>query len=160
MRLSYSPEADILTVYISEEAYGCGDDNEGVIVHHGMDGNPLSPEIPDARLFVMSANASLMTGQEITNPSVPKVPYTKERNVPVRTVPKGDADLRFKYHSDSDTLTVKFGAGAPDICRRNHKIAVRYDRNEMPTGLEIEKAREFVPGTMQSVVLHEEVSIV
>ena len=30
----------------------------------------------------------------------------------------------------------------------------------MPTGLEIEKAREFVPGTMQSVVLHEEVSIV
>ena len=44
MRFSYSPEVDILMVYISEEAYGYGEDNEGVIVHHGMDGNPLSLE--------------------------------------------------------------------------------------------------------------------
>ena len=53
MRFSYSPEVDILMVYISEEAYGYGEDNEGVIVHHGMDGNPLSLEILDGKLFVM-----------------------------------------------------------------------------------------------------------
>ena len=34
MRFRYSPEVDILMVYISEEAYGYGEDNEGVIVHH------------------------------------------------------------------------------------------------------------------------------
>ena len=159
MRFSYSPEVDILMVYISEEAYGYGEDNEGVIVHHGMDGNPLSLEILDGKLFVMFANASVVTGQEVTNPDVPEVPYVKERDVPVRAIPSGDADLRFKYHTDSDTLTVKFGAGASDFCLRNQEVAVYYDQNKLPMGLEIEKAREFVLGTMRSVLLHKEVSI-
>jgi uncharacterized protein YuzE len=159
MRFSYSPEADILTVYISEEAYGYGEDNEGVIVHHATDGNPLSLEILDAKLFVMFANATLLTGQEVTNPRVAKVPYTKERDVPVRTIPKGDADWRFKYHTDDDTLIVKFGDGTSDFCRRNHEMSVYYDRNELPMGLEITKARQFVLGSIQSILLHEEVNV-
>ena len=100
-----------------------------------------------------------MTGQEVTNPDVPEVPYVKERDVPVRAIPSGDADLRFKYHTDSDTLTVKFGASASDFCLRNQEVAVYYDQNKLPMGLEIEKAREFVLGTMRSVLLHKEVSI-
>ena len=45
MRFRYSPEVDILMVYISDGVYGYGEDNEGVIVHHDKDGNPLSLEI-------------------------------------------------------------------------------------------------------------------
>ena len=123
MRFRYSPEVDILMVDVSEEAHGYGEDNEGVIVHHGRDGSPLSLEILDAKLFVMFANASLVTGQEITNPDAPEAPYTKGRDVAIRLIPRGDADLRFKYRSDSDTLAVKFGDGASDFCRRNHELA-------------------------------------
>ena len=159
MRLSYSPEVDILTVYLSHGTYEYGEDNEGVIVHHDIDGNPLSLDILDAKLFVMFANTSLVTGREITNPDVPEVPYVKERNVPVRAIPKGDADLRFKYQSDSDTLTVNFGSGAPDVSRRNHDVAVYYDCNELPVGLEIAKAHQFVLGSMQSVLFNREVSV-
>lgn len=159
MRFRYSPEVDILMVYLSEQPYDYGEDNEGVIVHHDKDGKPLLLEILDAKLFIMLANASLVTGQEITNPDVPEIPYSKERDVPVRAIPRGDADLRFKYYQDSDTLTVKFGDGTLDFCRRNHEVAVYYDRNELPMGLEIAEARRFVLGSIQSVLLHREVSI-
>lgn len=67
MRFRHSPEVDILMAGISEEACGYGEDNEGVIVHHGRDGKPVGLEILDAKLFVMSANANLVTGQEVTN---------------------------------------------------------------------------------------------
>lgn len=159
MKFRYSPEVDILMVDISEETYGYGEDNEGVIVHHGRDGVPLSLEILDAKLFVMFANTSLVTGQEVTNPDVPEIPFTKDRNVPIRTIPKGNADWRFKYQTDSDTLTVKFGDGVSDFCRRNRELAVYYDQNELPMGLDIEKARQFILSSMQSVLLHKEVSV-
>ena len=67
--------------------------------------------------------------------------------------------MRFKYYADSDTLTVKFGEGVSDFHRKNHDISVYYDQNELPIGLEIEKARDFVLGTMQSVLLYKEVTI-
>ena len=159
MRFSYSPQVDILTLCASEGAYGYGEDNEGVIAHHGLDGSPLSLEILDAKLFVMFANASVVSGKEVTNPDVSQVPYTRDRNVQVRTVPTGDADLRFKYHAGSDTLTVRLGAGDSDTCRRNHAFAVYYDQNELPTGLEVENAREFVLGIVQSVLFHKEVTV-
>ena len=159
MRFRYSPEVDILMVYISEEPFRYGEDNEGVIVHHDCKGIPLLLEILDAKQFVMFANASLVTGQEVTNPKVPEVPYTKERDVVIRLIPKGDADWRFKYHPDDDTLTIKFGDGASDFCRRNGEVTVSYDRNELPMGLKIEKARQFVLGSIQSVLLYEEVTV-
>ena len=159
MKFRYSPEVDILMVDISDEPYSYGEDNEGVIVHHGKAGNPLGLEILDGKLFVMFANTSLATGREVSNPDVAEVPFTKERNVSIRPIPKGNADLRFKYQTESDTLTVKFGDGASDFCRRNHDLTVYYDKNELPMGLEIEKAREFILGTMQSVLLHKEVSV-
>jgi uncharacterized protein YuzE len=159
MRFKYSPEVDILMAYIGEETFAYGEDNEGVIVHHSVDGKPLLLEILNAKQFVMFANASLVTGQEITNPDVPDVPYTKERDVSIRLIPNGDADLRFKYRPDTDTLTVKFGEGASDFCRQNHEVAVNYDHNELPTGLKIAKARQFVLGAIQSVLLQEEVSV-
>ena len=159
MKFRYSPEVDILMVDISHEPHGYGEDNEGVIVHHGNDGNPLGLEILDGTLFVMFANTSLATGKEVTNPDVPEVPFTKERNVPIRTIPRGNADLRFKYHAENDTLTVRFGDGISDFCRQNHELTVYYDHNELPIGVEIEKAREFILGTMQSVLLHKEVTV-
>lgn len=159
MRFRYSPEVDILMVDVSEAAYGYGEDNEGVIVHHGKDGAPLGLEILDGKLFVMFANASLVTGQEVTNPDVPEVPYTKERDVAIRLIPRGNADLRFMYHADSDTLTVKFGDGASNYCRKSHELSVYYDQNDLPMGLAIERARQFILSSMQSVLLHEEVSI-
>ena len=76
MKFRYSPEVDILMVDVSDEAYGYGEDNGGVIVHHGKDGVPLGLEILDATLFVMLANTSLVTGQEITNPDVPEAPFS------------------------------------------------------------------------------------
>ena len=159
MRFRYSPEVDILMVYVSEEAFGYGEDNEGVIVYHGIGGNPLSLEILDAKLFVMFANASLVTGREVANPDAPEVPFTKDRNEPIRTIPKGNADWRFKYQADGDTLTVKFGAGASDFCRKNGEMTVYYDKDELPMGLEIAEARQFVLGSIQSVLLNKEVSI-
>lgn len=77
----------------------------------------------------------------------------------IRTIPKGNAHWRFKFHHDEDTLDVKFGEGAADICRRNHEIAVHYDRNELPMGLQIEEARQFILSPMQNVLLHREVSV-
>ena len=159
MKFRYSSEVDILMVDVSDEAYGYGEDNEGVIVHHGKDGVPLGLEILDATLFVMFANSSLVTGQEITNPDVPEAPFTKERNVAIRTIPKGNADHRFKYHAESDTLTVNFGDGLSDFHRRNCDIAVFYDSNELPMGLEIDNACEFVLASMQSVLLQKEVTV-
>ncbi len=159
MRFRYSPEVNIPLAYISEEPFHYGEYNEGVIVHHDKEGKPLLLEILNARQFVMFANASLVTGQEITNPKVAKVPCTKERDVPLRLIPNGDADLRFKYHPDGDTLTVKFGDGTSDECRTNHEVAVYYDRNELPIGLEISKPRQFVLGSIQSVLLNEEVTV-
>ena len=159
MKFKYSPEVDILMVQISEEPFDYGEDNEGVIVHHDREGKPLLLEILDARQFVLFANASLLTGQEITNPKVPEVPYTRERDVATRLVPNGDADWRFKFQLDEDTLTVNFGDGAANSCRRNHSIEVNYDQNELPMGLKISKARQFVLGSIQSVLLHEEVTV-
>ena len=158
MKSSYSPEVDILKVAISEGEYGYGEDNEGIIVYHATDGTPLSLEVLDGRLFVMFANASLVTGREVTNPAVSGIPYTRSREVPVRAIPRGDADLRFKYDADSDTLAVRFGNIDSSTRRRNHQVTVYYDQDELPTGLEIWKACEFVLGIMQSVLLHEEVS--
>ena len=159
MRFRYSSDVDILLVSLSEEPSYSGEDNEGVIVHHSMDGTPLSLEILDARLFVMFANASLVTGKEVTNPEAPDVPYPKERNLPVRAIPSGDADLRFKYQTDCDILTVMLGDGISYSSRRNHELTVYYDQNELPVRLEIERAREFVLGTMQAVLLYKEVTV-
>ena len=159
MKFRYSPEVDILMVDISQEPYGYGEDNEGVIVHHGKDDNPLGLDIFDGKLFVMFANTSLAIGHEVTNPNLPEVPFTKERDVPVRTISKGNADLRFKYHADSDTLRIKLGDGSSDFGRENHEITVFYDRNELPMALEIDKAREFILGSLRSVLLHEEVTV-
>ena len=159
MRFRYSPEVDILMVYVSDEPFWFGEDNEGVIVHHGKDGTPLALEILDASQFAMFANTSLVTGQEVINPDVPEVPFTKERNVTFRTIPKGNADLRFQYLSDSDTLTIKFGDGTSNFQRRCCEMTVHYDHNELPVGLDIEKGRQFVLGTLESVLLEREVSV-
>ena len=159
MKFRYSSEVDILMVYVSDEPPWCGEDNEGVIVHYSKDGSPLALEILYASRFVMLANASLVTGQEIANPNASGVPYTKERDVPIRPVPRGDADLRFNYLADSDTLMVRFGDGASDFSRRNHDMTVYYDGNEVPTGLEITNARQFVLASVKSALLHEEVSV-
>ncbi len=159
MKFRYSPEVDILTVEISVEPYDYGEDNEGIIVHHGKDGVPLGLDILDASLFVMFANTSLVTGQVVTNPDIPEIPLTKERNLPIRTIPEGNADLRFKYHAESDTLTVKFGDGLSDFHRKNSDIAVYYDRNELPMGLEINNGREFVFSAIESVLLQKEVTV-
>ena len=159
MKFRYSPEVDILTVDIADEPYGYGEDNEGVIVHHGKDGTPLGLEILDGKLFVLFANMSLATGREVTNPDVPDVPFTKERNSLIRTIPKGNADLRFKYHAERDVLTVDFGDAISKFCRRNHDLTVYYDEEELPMRLEIERAREFILGSIQSVLLHSEVSV-
>ena len=159
MKFRYSPEVDILMVDISHEPYGYGEDNEGVIVHHGKDGNPLGLEILDGKLFVLFANTSLVTGQKTTNPNVAEIPFTKERNVPIRTIPKGNADLRFIYNAESDTLAVELGDGPLDFCRRNQELTVHYDENELPVGLEIVRAREFILGTIQSVLLDKEVTV-
>ena len=159
MRFKYSADVDILMVYVSDEPLRLGEDNEGVIVHHSKDGVPLALEILDASQFVMFANTSLVTGQEVTNPSVPEVPFTKERDVTFRAIPKGNADLRFQYLSDSDTLTIKLGDGTFNFQRRYCEMVVYYDHNELPVGLEIDKGRQFVLGTLESVLLEKEVSI-
>ena len=159
MRFRYSSEVDILMVDVADEPYGYGEDNEGVIVHHGKDGTPLGLEILDGKLFVLFANTSLATGQTATNPDVPDVPFTKERNVVIRTIPKGNADLRFTYHPERDVLTVEFGEPANEFSRRNGDLTVYYDKNELPMGLEVERAREFILGSMRSVLLHSEVRV-
>ncbi len=127
MKFSYSPDVNILMVAISHEHYDYGEDNEGVIVHHGKDGNPLGLDILEGKLFAMFANTSLAAGLEVANPDVPEVPFTKERNVSIRTIPRGNADLRFKYQAERDTLTVKFGQGVSNFCRRNNELTVYYD---------------------------------
>ena len=159
MRFKYSPDADILMVYVSDEPFWFGEDNEGVIVHHGKDSGPLALEILDASQFAMFANTCLVTGQEVTNPDVPELPFTKERNVTFRTIPKGNADLRFQYLDYKDILTIKFGDGAWNFQRRCCDMAVFYDHNELPVGLEIEKGRQFVLGILESVLLEKEVRV-
>ena len=76
-----------------------------------------------------------------------------------RTMPKGNADLRFKYHSENDTLTIKFGDGDSEFRRANQEIAIYYDRNELPMGLEIADGRAFVLGAIESVLLQKEVTV-
>ena len=61
--------------------------------------------------------------------------------------------LRVLFEEERDRLviiTVYVAAREP---------AVSYDQNRLPMCLEIEKAREFVLGTMRNVLLHKEVSI-
>ena len=159
MGFRYSPDVNILMVFIAADPFDYGEDNESVIVHHSKDGTPFSLEILDAILFVLLANSSLLTGQEVVYENLPSVPFAKEHNVPIRTIPKLNAAWRFKYQADGDVLTMKFGTGASDLCRTNHEISVSYDQNELPMGLENSKVHEFVLNSVKSVLLHDEVSI-
>jgi uncharacterized protein YuzE len=159
MRFRYSSDVDILMVFMSQEPIRYGEDNEGVIVHHKEDGTPVALEILDASQFVMFANASVVSGQEITNPNVRQVRYSGEPDAPARAVPKGDADLRFKHLPDRDTLIVRFGDGNFDSIRNSQGMLVYYGKNELPTGLEIANARQFVLGSIKSVLLKEEVRV-
>lgn len=88
MKFRYSPEVDILMVDISDESYRYGEDNEGVIVHHGKDGNPLGLEILDGKLFVMFANTSLATEEEVTNPVSRKFPSPRNVMSPFAPFPR------------------------------------------------------------------------
>ena len=54
---------------------------------------------------------------------------------------------------------MKFGDGLSDFHRKNSDIAVYYDRNELPMGLEIKNGRQFMLGSVQSVLLHREVTV-
>ena len=159
MRFKYSPDVDILMVYVSDEPLWFGEDNEAVIVHHGKDGAPLALEIMDASQFVMFANASLLSGQEVTNPNASENAYSADRDAPVRAIPRGDADLRFNYLSDRDVLIVKFGGGVSDICRRSQDLSVFYSGNELPMRLEIPNGQRFVLSSLESVLLRQEVSV-
>lgn len=58
-KVRYSPDADILTIQLGEEALDYAEEKEGVIVHFSKDGSPALLEILDASEFVEEALASM-----------------------------------------------------------------------------------------------------
>lgn len=60
LRFSFSPDVDILCVMMSTEFEDYGEENEWVIAHYDISGQPVMLEILDGRDFVLGAIAATL----------------------------------------------------------------------------------------------------
>ena len=68
MKVKYSREVDIHTVWLSEEPFGYAEEANGVITHYSASGKPVLLEIQGAREFLLSSLTSMVREEEVISP--------------------------------------------------------------------------------------------
>lgn len=66
MKVKYSPDVDILMVWLSGEPFDYAEEVDGVIIHFSAAGKPVLLEIQGAKDFLLRSIASLFEDQEVT----------------------------------------------------------------------------------------------
>ncbi len=68
MKVKYSPDVDILLVWLSDEPFDYAEEVDGVITHFSAAGKPVLLEIQGAKDFLVSSLTSLVRGEEVKLP--------------------------------------------------------------------------------------------
>jgi uncharacterized protein YuzE len=68
MKVKYSPDVDILLVWLSSEPFDHAEESDGVITHFSATGKPVLLEIQGARDFLIGSLTSLIKGEEVRLP--------------------------------------------------------------------------------------------
>lgn len=66
MKVKYSPDVDILMVWLSEEPFDFAEEVDGVITHFSAASKPVLLEIQRAKDFLLSSITSLVEDREVT----------------------------------------------------------------------------------------------
>lgn len=67
--------------------------------------------------------------------------------------------MKFKYSPDVDILMVRLGDGKFDYAEENEGVIVHYNKDGVPTLLEIIDAKEFVLNSLASIIQNKEVTV-
>ena len=65
MKVQYSREVDILTVWLTDAPVDYAEEANGVITHFSADGKPILLEIQGAKEFLIGSITSLVDGGEV-----------------------------------------------------------------------------------------------
>jgi uncharacterized protein YuzE len=65
MQIKYTPDVDILMVWLSEDPVDHAEEADGVITHFTTDGRPVLLEIQGARDFLLGCLTSIVKGEEV-----------------------------------------------------------------------------------------------
>ena len=68
MKVKYSRDVDILSVWLSDEPFDYAEETDGVISHYAAAGKPVLLEIQGAREFLLSSLTSLLKDEEVRVP--------------------------------------------------------------------------------------------
>jgi uncharacterized protein YuzE len=68
MKVKYSRDVDILTVWLSDDPFDHAEETEGIITHFSAAGKPVLLEIQGAREFLLSSLTSLLKDEEVSKP--------------------------------------------------------------------------------------------
>ena len=68
MRFKYSPDVDILMVWLSNEPVDSADESDGVIAHITKSGKPVLLEIQGGKEFILNSLTSVLEEKEIRTP--------------------------------------------------------------------------------------------
>ena len=66
MKISYSPDVDILSVQVSDGPADYAEETGGVIAHLDGQGKPVLLEIQGGKVFLLSSLTSLIKEEEIS----------------------------------------------------------------------------------------------
>lgn len=65
MRIKYSQDVDILSIWLSDDPFDYAEETDGLITHFSADGKPVLLEIQGAREFLLGSITSLVKGEEV-----------------------------------------------------------------------------------------------
>ena len=65
MKVKYSRDVDILSVWLSNDRFDHAQEADGVITHFTPEGKPVLPEIQGAKAFVLGSLTSLVEDKEV-----------------------------------------------------------------------------------------------
>lgn len=68
MKVKYSRDVDILTVWLSNEPFDYAEETDRVITHFSAAGKPVLLEIQGAKDFLLSSLTSLVKDEEVNLP--------------------------------------------------------------------------------------------
>lgn len=67
--------------------------------------------------------------------------------------------MNFKYSQDVDILMIRLGDGKFEYAEENEGVIVHYNKDGVPTLLEIIDAKEFVLNSLSSIIQNKEVTV-
>jgi hypothetical protein len=65
MKFKYSPDVNILMVWLSDEPVDHADESEGVIAHITKEGKPVLLEIQGGKEFILNSLTCVLEGKEV-----------------------------------------------------------------------------------------------